>query len=57
MSVAMAILGVRHTLGQLSEEFVLQKDAMEPVIKKPTFLKLTKHSNPMVIYTVCCNTM
>jgi len=48
MSVAMAMLGVRYTLEQLSEEFVTQKDIVEPVIKKPAFLKLTKHSNPMV---------
>ena len=49
MAVAMAILGVRYTLEQLSEQFISEKgDCINLVVRKPAFLKLIKNSNPVV---------
>ena len=49
MAVAMAILGVRYTLEQLTEEFISDKgDVVDQVVKKSAFLKLTKNPNPVV---------
>ena len=53
MAVAMAILGVRYTLDQLSEGFISEKgsrDIIDQIVKKPTFLKLTKNPNPTVSF-------
>ena len=54
MAVAMAILGVRYTLEQLSEGFISEKgsgDVIDQVVKKPAFLKLTKNPNPTVSFS------
>ena len=55
MAVAMAILGVRYALDQLSEAYISEKggDFVDQVIRKPAFLKLMKNGNPAVSLPIC----